>query len=239
MAKVLAIDTSSMVASAAVLDDDKVLGEITYNYKKQHSTILIPMIDSLLSSLGLEVSQMDCIACASGPGSFTGLRIGAATAKGLCHGAGKPIVGIPTLDGLAFNMAYAAGIICPCMDALHDNVYTAIYRWQGDRLFKIEDYMALSLKELSERLSIYNEKVVFLGDGIFVYRDKITELLGEKAVFAPVHMNMQRASSIGALALERYKRGDTDDYLTFAPFYLRKPQAEREYEKAHGGVLKP
>jgi tRNA threonylcarbamoyl adenosine modification protein YeaZ len=150
--RILAIDTSSMVASAAVVDDTRLLGEITFNYKKQHSIILMPMIDRLLSSLELDVNNVDAVACASGPGSFTGLRIGAATAKGLCHGAGKPIIGISSLDGLAFNLAYSRGIVCPIMDALRDNVYTCLYRWNGDGLYKIEEYMALHIDELIEKL---------------------------------------------------------------------------------------
>lgn len=233
--KVLALDTSSMVASACVMDDDKILGEITYNYKKQHSTVLLPMIDEILSSLDLSTEDMDCIACASGPGSFTGLRIGTATAKGLCHGSGRPLIGVPTLDGLAFNLAYCSGIICPVIDALHSNVYTAIYRWEEDTLYKLEDYAALSLDELFERLGIYNERVFFLGDGIFAYKDKIKEGMGKNAEFAPANISMPKASSIGALALKRFNEGSTDDYLSFAPFYLRKPQAEREYQKLHGG----
>lgn len=224
------------MASVSIVDDSKLLGEITFNYKKQHSTILMPMIDKLLKSLELRVSDVDAVACASGPGSFTGLRIGAATAKGLCHGAGKPIIGVPTLDGLAFNMAYSKGIICPVMDALRNNVYTAMYKWQGDSLFKFEDYMAVSIDELIEKLDSYNESITFLGDGIFVHRERIIDRLKEKAMFAPVHLNMQKASSIGAIALKRLKDGDVDDYFTFAPFYLRKSQAEREYEKSHGGL---
>jgi len=234
--RVLALDTSSMVASVAVVDESKLLGEITFNYKKQHSTILLPMIDKLLKSLEIQITEVDAIACASGPGSFTGLRIGAATAKGLCHGANKPIIGIPTLDGLAFNLAYSRGIICPIMDALRDNVYTSIYRWEGDGLFKVQDYMAVHIDEIIEKLKVFNEKVIFLGDGVPVHEEKIKDELSINASFAPVHLNMQKASSIGALALRRLQKGDLDDYLSFAPFYLRKSQAEREYDKRHGGI---
>lgn len=237
MTKVLALDTSSAVASVAVVDDEKILGEVTLNYKKQHSTILLPMIDRLLKSLDLKINDVDCIAATSGPGSFTGLRIGAATAKGLCHGAGKPLIGIPTLDALAFNMANAKGIICPIIDALRGNVYTAIYRWENGSLIKIIDYMAVSLEDLDRMLGEYDEYIIFLGDGIFVYKEEIIKRLGSRAQFAPISMNMQRASSVAALALARYKQGSFDNYLDFAPFYLRKPQAEREYERTHGGLV--
>jgi tRNA threonylcarbamoyl adenosine modification protein YeaZ len=196
----------------------------------------MPIIDKLLMSLELDINDMDGIACAAGPGSFTGLRIGAATAKGLCHGTGKPLIGVPTLDGLAYNMAYSDSIICPIMDALRDNVYTAAYRWAGDELSRLYGYNAVSITELVEKLKEYKEKVIFLGDGIFVHRERLQEELGQNAVFAPVHLNMQKASSVAAAALKRLKNGDTDDYLSFAPFYLRKSQAEREYEKCHGGL---
>jgi tRNA threonylcarbamoyl adenosine modification protein YeaZ len=235
--RVLAIDTSSAVASAAVAEENRLLGEITFNYKMQHSTILMPMIDRLLSSLEMDVRGVDAIACASGPGSFTGLRIGAATAKGLCQGSRKPLIGVPTLDGLAFNTAYSRGIICPIMDALKDNVYTSLYRWEGDGLFRLEDYMAIPIGELIEKLKPYNESVIFMGDGVFVQRERLSKELGPYAVFAPVNNNMQRASSIAAIALKRLRDGDIDNYMEFAPFYLRKSQAEREYDRKNGGSL--
>lgn len=230
------MDTSSMVASVAVVDDEKLLGEITFNYKKQHSTILMPMIDKLLKSLELDIRDIDGIGCASGPGSFTGLRIGAATAKGLCHGTGVPLIGVPTLDGLAYNLPFSKGIICPIMDALRDNVYTALYRWEEGELIKIEDHMAVHIDELIEKLKSFDDDAVFLGDGILVHEGRLKAQLKQKAMFAPINLNMQKASSIAALALKRLKEGNVDDYMTFAPFYLRKSQAEREYEKKHGGT---
>lgn len=234
--RILALDTSSQVASATVVDEEKILGEAILNLNKQHSTMLIPMIDNLLSSLDNDIKDMDCIACASGPGSFTGLRIGAATAKGLCHGAGKPLIGIPTLDGLAFNMAYSKGIICPIIDALRNNVYTALYRWEEGNLKKFEDYMAIPIDELVEKIKAYNDDAVFLGDGVFVHRERLKEGLSSRAQFAPPHLVMQRASSTACLALKRFAANDMDNYLDFTPFYIRESQAEREYEKAHGGT---
>lgn len=224
-----------MVASAAVVDDTKVLGEITFNYKKQHSTILLPMIDKLLKSLELDIDDVDGMACSSGPGSFTGLRIGAATIKGLCHGAGKPCIGVPSLDGLAFNIPYARGIVCPMMDALRDNIYTCMYSWQNGGLFKLEEYMAVHIDELIEKLKKYDDSIIFLGDGMFIHENKLREQLKDKALFAPPSLNMQRASSIASIALSRLKKGEVDDYMSFTPFYLRKSQAEREYESRHKG----
>lgn len=225
-----------MVASAAVVEENKLLGEITFNYKKQHSTIMLPVIEQLITSLGLDINDMDGFACAAGPGSFTGLRIGAATIKGLCHGTGKPLISVPTMDGLAFNMAYASGIICPMMDALRDNVYTCLYRWEGDGLYKMEEYMAVHIDELVEKLKIYKDNMVFLGDGVLIHEKRLKDEFGDNAMFAPVHLNMQKASSIASIALKKLEKGETDDYMSFAPFYLRKSQAEREYERLHGGA---
>ncbi|HBM79945.1 MAG TPA: tRNA (adenosine(37)-N6)-threonylcarbamoyltransferase complex dimerization subunit type 1 TsaB [Clostridiaceae bacterium] len=236
MTKILALETSSMAASVAVIDDDKILGEIILNHKKQHSIILMPMIDKLLKSLEMDISEMDCMACSSGPGSFTGLRIGASTCKGLCHGAGKPIIGIPTLDAIAYNTVDVNGIVCPMIDALRNNVYTAFYRWERDSLTKIEDYMIVSVDELIKKLLLYNENIVFSGDGMLIHKEKLAGAFKNTAMFAPPHVSMPRASSVAALALKRFKMGSIDNYLNFAPFYLRKSQAERDLEKRTGGV---
>src|SRR3712207_4927086 len=135
--KILSIDSSTSSASCAILEDNKLLGEITLNDKKQHSVILMPLIDSLLKDLKLTINDIDAFAVSSGPGSFTGLRIGIATVKGLADGTGKPFVGISSLDGLAFNLAYSSGIICPIIDALRDNVYTALYSFEYGKLKKL------------------------------------------------------------------------------------------------------
>lgn len=233
--RVLALDTSSIVASAAVIDEQKLSAEMIFNYKKQHSTILMPMIDRLLKSLELDISDVDGVACAAGPGSFTGLRIGAATAKGLCHGAGKTLIAVPTLDALANNIPLCAGLVCPIMDALRDNVYTALYRWDRGIMDRKSDYMAVPVDELIQKLSGIGECVTFVGDGVPVQRERLAGELGERARFAPVHLMTARASSLGEIALQRLREGRTDDFMTFAPFYLRKSQAEREYEKRRRG----
>ena len=233
--RVLALETSGTVASAAVQDDNKLLGEITFNYKKQHSTILMPMIDKLLTSLDLDIKDMDSIACSSGPGSFTGLRIGAATAKGLCQGIDKPLIGVPTLDGLAFNIMYSKGIVCPMIDALRNNVYTCIYRWDREKLVRLDEYMAVSIDEIIEKLKNYNEDIIFLADGASLHREILSKEFSKNAFFAQGNLNMQKASSICSAALIRLREGDVDNYIDFAPFYIRKSQAEREYENRKGG----
>lgn len=231
--KVLAIDTSSMVASVAIADEEKLIGELTINHRKTHSEQLMPIIERVLENCDLTLRGIDAIAVASGPGSFTGLRIGAATAKGLAHACDIKIMGVPTLDGLAFNLPYCQGIVCPIMDARRDQVYTGLYKWDQGSFFKLKPHRALAVSELLEDLRVRGERIVFLGDGVPVHRDTIKQVLGERADFAPGNANRQRAASIAELALELLRNGEGQSSHTFVPFYLRKSQAEREYDKKH------
>lgn len=232
--KVLAIDTSSIVASAAVLDGDKLAAEYILNHRKTHSEHLLPIIEEVLESCGIDISEIDIVAVSSGPGSFTGLRIGAATAKGIAHALGVPVVGVPTLDGLAFNLPYCEAVICPIMDARRNQVYTSLYRWEQDGLCRIKNHSALAIDELLTELKAMDGRVVFLGDGVPVHREYIKETLGNKALFAPPGADRQRASSLAELAIRSFRKGLMSGYNEFTPFYLRKSQAEREYEKKHG-----
>lgn len=228
--RILGIDTATESASCAVIDDGKVLGEIVFNYKKQHSVILMEMIDSILKNLKLDIIDIDAFAVSEGPGSFTGLRIGAATVKGLSQGTGKPLVGISTLDSLAFNMAFTSGIICPIMDALRGNVYTALYEFDGEVLVRKSDHLAISVDELIELLDGKNSPVCFIGDAVPLYRLKLSSSVRE-ARFAPLHLNVAKAASLAELGRIKMENEGASDLHAFAPFYLRKPQAEREYEK--------
>ena len=231
--RVLSLDSSTEVASCAVIEDDKLLGEITYNNEKQHSIILMPMIDNLLTTLHLELKDIDGFVVAKGPGSFTGLRIGMATVKGLSFGINKPSIAISSLDSLAYNLAFADGVICPILDALRDNVYTRLFISDNGDLKPISDYMAVSLDELITELKRHDKKVYFVGDGIYKHRDRLSSLV-PNAFFAPAHLNLTRASSLGELGLKLLNSGETEDLNTLAPIYLRKSQAEREYDKKMG-----
>lgn len=232
--KVLSIDSSTASAACAVVEDGKLLGEVALNDKKQHSVILMPMIDSLLENLNLDIKEIDAFIVSSGPGSFTGLRIGMATSKGLAQANNKPFIGVSSLDALAFNLAYTSGIICPILDALRDNVYTALYSFNDGKLERISDYMAVHIDEL---ISIIKEKdsnsVTFIGDAVYKFREKL-EISLDNAYFAPAHLNLARASSLGELGLMKLAEGYQDDLMTFSPIYLRKSQAEREYESRTG-----
>ena len=227
---VLSIDSATVSASCAILQDEKMLGEITFNNKKQHSIVLMPIVDRLLKGLELNITDVDGFVVSKGPGSFTGLRIGAAAVKGLSQGTNKPFVGVSSLDALAFNMAYTDGIICPVLDALRGNVYTALYKFQNQELIKLSDYMVISILELTDLIKEQNNHICFIGDALYKYKEELKSLLPE-AKFAPTHLNVVKASSLGELGMKLLSNGISDDIFSFAPFYLRKCQAEREYEQ--------
>ena len=223
--KILAIDSTGLVASAAILSDEKVICEYTVNYKKTHSQTLMPMIEKMCGDTEQDLKTIDYIACAAGPGSFTGLRIGAATAKGLAQGLGIKIIPVPTLDALAYNLPYADRVIVPVMDARRNQVYTAFFKNDGGKLEKLSEYMAEDINIVLERLASITDSAVFLGDGVPVFKEKILDF-NEKHKFAPVCSALQRAACVGALALQR--QDEAADINRFEIIYLRKSQAERE-----------
>ena len=158
--KILAIDSSGLVATVAILEDDQMVAEYTVNYKKTHSQTLLPMLDEIVKMTEFDLSTIDAIAVSGGPGSFTGLRIGAATAKGLGLALNKPLIHVPTVDGLAYNLYGNTGIICPIMDARRNQVYTGIYRFENGEFHVVEEQMAIPVQELVEKLNRYGEKEV-------------------------------------------------------------------------------
>ena len=235
--RILALDSSGLVASVAVVDStengEELVAEYTVNYKKTHSQTLLPMLDEVAKMIELDLRSVDAIAIAGGPGSFTGLRIGSATAKGLGLALKKPLIHIPTLAGLAYNLWGSSGIICPIMDARRGQVYTGVYRFEQGELLTLEDQMAISIEELAARLKGYHEKVIFLGDGVPVFKGRLeNELMKDCEVsFAPANMNRQRAASVGALGVQYYKAGKTESATEHQPNYLRVSQAERERQE--------
>ena len=229
--KILALDSSGLVASAAVLEDDILLGEYTINHKKTHSQTLLPMVDALVQMLELDLNTVDAIAVAAGPGSFTGLRIGAATAKGLGLALDKPLIAVPTVDALAYNVGVTDCLICPMMDARRGQVYTGIYCYTEGKLDVLRPQEAVSVAELAETLNELGQEVILLGDGVPVYLERLKELLEVSYVVAPAHMSRQRAGAVGALAQLYYRKGKCQPAAEMAPEYLRKSQAEREREE--------
>lgn len=235
--KILALDSSGMVASVALLTEQQLIGEYTINYKKTHSQTLLPMLEEVKQMTELNLDEIDAIAVAAGPGSFTGLRIGSATAKGLGLALGKPLIGVPTLEGLAYQFYGSADIICPIMDARRNQVYTGVYRFlpceeNGSVTYTMETMLsqcAMDMKELIAWLNQHSDgRVMFLGDGVPVYEKQIEELLKKPYSFAPAHRNRQSAAALGVLAIEYYKKGKTESAAEHEPDYLRVSQAERE-----------
>ncbi len=259
--KVLAIDSSGLTASVAVVEDTYTVAEYTVDYtqraslnacpsgaggfrpvkcKKTHSQTLLPMIDEVVKMTDLDLASIDAIAVSGGPGSFTGLRIGSATAKGLGLALNKPLIHVPTVDGLAYQVFGCEDIICPVMDARRKQVYTGIYTFsrtagkkEGTKeiepVFQVlRMQMAIAVEDLVRRLNNYNRPVVFLGDGVPVYREMLSEGLKVPYSFAPAYMNRQRAAVIGALGIRYYKAGKYETAMEHQPEYLRQSQAERE-----------
>ena len=229
--KILGLDSSGIVASVAVVEDDILVAEYTVNYKKTHSQTLLPMLDEIAKMTELDLNTIDAIAVAAGPGSFTGLRIGSATAKGLGLALKKPLIAVPTVEGLAYNLYDTDGLICPIMDARRRQVYTGIYRFEEHRLVTVEDQMAVPMEEMISKLNEYQQPVTFLGDGVPVFTDMIAEKLKVPYSFAPAHVNKQRAAAVAALGLIYYKEGRTQTAMEHIPDYLRVSQAEREREE--------
>lgn len=226
---ILAVDTSANTAAVSVVADQKLLAEEIVNYKKTHSETIMPMIDAALKNCGLDISDIDIFAVANGPGSFTGLRIGVSTVKGIAHALDKPIVELSTLEGMAYNLFMCPDIICPIMDARRQQVYNGVYTWEEGEFLTLTQPRALSIEECVEDVKKYKKRVIFLGDGVPVHIEYIKEQLGDMAVFAPASSNAQRASSLASLAAERLDSKKSCYEVT--PFYLRKPQAEREREE--------
>lgn len=225
--RILALDSSGLVASAAVLEEEQTIAEYTVNYKKTHSQTLLPMVDEIARMIELDLKTLDAIAVAAGPGSFTGLRIGSATAKGLGLALDIPLIHIPTLEGLAYNMYGVSELVCPLMDARRKQVYTGIYSFKGG-FSTVMDQCAIPVSELADRLNELGQAVILLGDGVPVYRETLEERLSVPHTYAPAHMNRQRAASVGALGMEYYRQGRTETAAQHAPDYLRVSQAERE-----------
>ena len=228
--KILALDSSGLAASVAVVEDDVLVAEYTMNYKKTHSQTLLPMLDEIKKSICLDLDSIDAIAVAAGPGSFTGLRIGSATAKGLGLALNKPLIGIPTVDALAYNLydTDPNTLICPIMDARRKQVYTGLYFFEDHELKIARKQDALPVEELIGILNEQGKQVIFLGDGVPVYKDVIAELCQVPYSFAPAHLNKQRAGAVAALGEIYYKEGKLEDAAEHQPDYLRVSQAERE-----------
>ena len=239
--KILAIDSSGLVATAAIWEGDpgktgRISSSRSTDYKKTHSQTLLPMIDGICGETDMKAQDFDAVAVSAGPGSFTGLRIGSATAKAIAFAAGLPVIEVPTLEGLSFNLWGRESLICPMMDARRDQVYTGIYAFEGNALVTIKDQAAISLDEIlacvKEEMSKSGKEVIFLGDGADAYREQIVSIMDRGYSFAPAHLNRQCASSVAVYASLLYADGRVVSADEHKPVYLRVSQAEREGAKS-------
>lgn len=228
--KIIALDSSGLVASVAVWEDGRLLAEYTTNYKKTHSQTLLPMLEELKRMLELDLATVDAIAVASGPGSFTGLRIGSATAKGLGLALKKPLVEVPTLEGMAYNLWGTERLVCPMMDARRGQVYTGVYEFvregQELKLRPVCAQRAVDVNDILHEINALGRQVIFLGDGAEVYGTVIRERIQVPCSFAPAQCSHQRAASVAALGAVYYAEGKTVTAEEHCPKYLRQSQAQ-------------
>ncbi len=250
--KIIGIDSSGLVASVAILEDNKLVAEYTVNNKKTHSQTLLPMLEEIVDSSGLDMKEIDAIAIAAGPGSFTGLRIGSATAKGLGLALKKPIVPVSTLEALAYNLYGTDSLVCPIMDARRNQVYTGIYEFSKKaiklngnddaessggafceyQINIIKDACAVPIEEITQALNEKGREVIFLGDGVPVFAEQLKGLMKVPYSFAPAHLALQKAGCVAGLGMEKFKEGIYEDAAVHSPEYLRLSQAERERKEA-------
>ena len=227
--RILALDTTTHIASVALTDGSAVRAEITLDVTNQHTAQLIPLIHQILTATHTELKAIDGIAVGIGPGLFTGVRIGVGTAKSLAYALDKPIVGICTLDIVAFNLRGAERPVCAMLDARRNEVYAAIYSPPSHRCSEV---MCVSVEQLSAAIQ---EPCLLVGTGTQAYRDQIERFLGDRGIFVEPAFALPRASLLAQLALPRFARGDTDDAMALTPLYVRRPEAEMQYESGRLG----
>lgn len=231
--KILAIDTSSKICSVAVLDDNEVLIEKHIDDSTTHSQKLMPMINDILKTYKLDLSDFDLFACSIGPGSFTGVRIGVSTVKAFCDVTNIPVASVSSLEGLAYNSLdsnFKESIICSLIDAKNDNVYCGIFKKENNDFIQLEDLCAKNINEILDILDKYSSSsILFVGDGAVYHKYAICQKLS-KTTFIEKNLNDQTASSIGKAGFNKYKQGLAGDSNSITPLYLRKSQAERALE---------
>lgn len=228
--KILGIDTSTMAANIAVLEDDKLICEYTINTKKTHSQKLMPMIENMLKLSDIEIKEIDAIGICVGPGSFTGLRIGMATAKAMAHVNNIPLIGVNSLEILGANMDRCDKKICSILDAQRNQVYTCKYIFEENRIKELEEIKIMPIDDLLEELSATNEEWIILGEAVYKYKEKI-EAISNINIPSPAN-NITKASSLCVVAKDKYKQNiEVHNCYDINPMYIRKSQAEEQYEE--------
>ena len=223
----LAFDSTAKAASVAVCDGEELLALYNIDNGLTQSELLLPMAENMLKSLKLTFDDVNLLACAVGPGSFTGVRIGVALVKGIAFGKSIPCVSVSTLDELAVNLEGLDGIIVPVMDARRQQVYTATYKGEGGSLNKLTPDRAIAISELAEELKCYTEPIYLVGDGYDVAKRGLMAA-GVNVKNTPKLLITENAYSVARVAIRKYENGEATSDLEIAPTYLRMPQAERE-----------
>ncbi|MGI6085132.1 MAG: tRNA (adenosine(37)-N6)-threonylcarbamoyltransferase complex dimerization subunit type 1 TsaB [Acetivibrionales bacterium] len=223
----LAVETSGITASCAVIEDGKVKSELSTMHGKTHSQKIMPMIKAVLSMIDKDLKEVDLFAASVGPGSFTGLRIGVVTIKGLAYSLKRPVYGVPTLDALAYSMPDFNGIISPMLDARNNQVFTAFFRKINGNLDKIDPESGITISEWIDKAEMYNENIIILGDAADLHFAKLKDIFGDKIVCSQQAMSFPRASATALLAEKAYHNNQVATAFELEPFYLRKSQAER------------
>lgn len=226
----LGLDTSTKVASIAVIDEEKIIGEYSLSKDMSHSEKLMPMIKEVLDNIDLKIEDIDLYTVAVGPGSFTGLRIGITTVKSFSHLFNRPIIGVSTLESLAYNFSGNHATIMPMLDARRDRVYTALYKFKDCEITEIEGSQILEIENLKEKLKEF-DKITVNGNGSIVYKEEIRSQLGDRVYFGSLGQNITRAASIAELGLKKYNEGKRDDPFTLIPEYIRATKAERDLKE--------
>ncbi len=227
----LAIDTTTRVCSVALGDHEKILAEYQLNVKNTHSQRLMPLIVSLFRDSGADKSRLEGVALSIGPGSFTGIRIGMATAKGLCQGLNIPAVGVMTLDALAEACTFFSGLICPILDARKNQVYTALYRGAAGDPEMLQPAAALSIDELGHRLAEYEDEVIFLGDAVESYGGALRQILGQRYREMPLPSRLNRAALVLQKGIKIWQEKGPVSPYALKPLYIRLPEAERRLQE--------
>lgn len=229
--KVLGIDTSTSCGSIGLIDDGSVISEYLLNTALTHSERLLRSIEYVLNQGGCTIDDLDGWALSLGPGSFTGLRIGVSTIKGLAFASQKPVAGVPTLDALAANISPTPYLICPILDARKGEVYTSCYRYEkGDILKRLTAYQAIGPEDLVKNIE---EKAIFLGSGVKSYGDALRKAIPALAIFVPDPFNLPHGSVVARLGLDQFRRNDVLDLPTFTPIYVRASEAEIKWIEKH------
>lgn len=227
--KILSLDTASRSCSVAVVDDETVIVELTVNHGKTHAKVLMGMIQRALEMADAAISDVDGFAATIGPGSFTGLRIGLSTVKGFAVAAKKPVVGVSTLEALAYGFSFSQKLICPMLDARRGEVYTAGYRFDGHNIITVFEPRAIAPDLAVENIE---ESCILVGDGAVKYKDVFWDKIGLLTTFANPAQNLIRASNVARLAIPRFEKNDTDDVGRLVPFYIRKSDAKKNIKSS-------